>query len=182
MEECLLLERGAALLEKINKVRESSNDRKQQRDERITGVGDRRVVNHLALNNYSPGGLQGKWKHHLLLWSIAKCLPGICLFNPLSKAIWACSVGGRPAAHRKSWLMEAGYMWTRHAHRPTQPWSRVETHAQILLMRTLAIVRRTADVNTFSNKHILPLIATIYRGKFSWKKKQKTVCSNKCLW
>lgn len=35
----------------------------------------------------SLGGLQGKWKQRSLLWSIAKCLPGICLFNPLSKAI-----------------------------------------------------------------------------------------------
>lgn len=64
MEQCLLLERRAALLENINKVRESSNDGKQQRDERIIGTGDQRVVNQLALNTTL---LQGKWKHRPLL-------------------------------------------------------------------------------------------------------------------
>lgn len=72
----------------------------------------------------SPRGLQGKWKQRSLLWSIAKCLPGICLFNPLSKkAIWACDVDERPAARWKSWRMGAGCMWARHTHRPTHTYN-----------------------------------------------------------
>lgn len=103
-------------LENISKVRESSNDGKHSKDERITGVGDRWAGQSAGLKYCSPGGLQEKWKQRLLLWSIAKCLPGICLFNPLSKAIWACNVDEQPAAHRKRWKMEAGYMWARHTH------------------------------------------------------------------
>lgn len=123
-----------------------------RRDERITGVGGGPGGGESAGTKYcSPGGLQRKWKQRPLLWSIAKCLPGNCIFNPLSKAIWACNVDQRPAANRKSWKMDAGYMWARHTHQPTQLCSRVETCAQILLMRTPAIVQRTADA-TFSHK------------------------------
>ncbi len=40
----------AGTWENINKVRESSNDGEQRKDEKITGAGDRGVVNQLALN------------------------------------------------------------------------------------------------------------------------------------
>lgn len=77
---------------------------------------DQGVGQSAGLKYCSPAGLQRERAQRSLPWSIAKCLPGICLFNPLSKATWACDVDEKPAAHRKSWQMEAGYMWTRHTH------------------------------------------------------------------
>ena len=116
---------------------------------------------------YSPSkGLQGKWRQRSLPWSIAECLPGICLFNPLSKAIWACDVDGRTAADRKSRTREAGYMWRIHTHRPTQPCSHVETRALILLMWTLVAAQTTADVNTHPHNR------ESYRHKFSLDKEK----------
>lgn len=134
-----------ALLENINKLGESTGDGKRWKDykSKVPGGGS-----SAGFKYCSPGGFAGKWKPCLPLWSIAKCLPGICLFNPLSKAIWSWNVDGRPAAHRKGWMMKAGYMWMGHSHRPTQPHSRVETHAQILRSGSAAITLTTAEVNT----------------------------------
>lgn len=50
MAQNCLLERSAALLENINKVRESANDWAQWQDERIIRARDEGLVNQLALN------------------------------------------------------------------------------------------------------------------------------------
>lgn len=115
------------------------------------GWKDYRSGEQSAIFKYcSTCGLQGKWKQCWLLWSITKCLPGICLFNPLSEAIRDCSMDRRPEPHRKTWMIGEGHMWARHTHRLTQPCSRAETHAQVLLIRTLTIVQRTAECTTYS--------------------------------
>lgn len=95
--------------------------------------------------------MQGKWAH--LLWSIAKCLPGICVFHPLSRAIWVCNKNERPSGHMEMGNMEAAYLWMRHQ------WTRshVETLTRILLT-PLVIVWKTAHISNFLNQK--PLLKT----------------------
>lgn len=86
----------------------------------------------------SPGRLKRKWRQSSPLWSIAECLPGICLFNPLSKAAWAGEHGWELQAHKKI-LKDGSRMHVDQAHPltlPHRPGSRVGTHAEILLMKS----------------------------------------------
>lgn len=101
------------------KSEKSSGDGKLTGMKGFTGAGGPQGTQSAGFKYSPPGGLQGKWKHRWLpLWSIAKCLPGICLFNPLSKAIWASDVDGRrPAARRKSWVM-GGRIHGKETHPP----------------------------------------------------------------
>lgn len=74
------------LKKSINNVRERKCDGKPWNDERITDARDWEVLNHLALNT-ALWEVCRKMEAVCVMVINTKCLPGICLFNPLSKAI-----------------------------------------------------------------------------------------------
>lgn len=107
-----------------------------------------RVVQSADFKYCSPAELRGKWKLRSQLRSITECLPGICLFNPLSKGHLSLWCGGGTCTSQEE-MNDGGRMHVDethpHTHPPTRHCSHAETHAQIRLMRTSAITQKTAD-------------------------------------